>query len=160
MFRSWHNRRALDPGGPWSRLTLAIAYATEAHLFITDLNQSPFNVGTRLLLEDFSPAQVADLNGRHNCPLPTDEAVTRFYRLVGGQPYLVRRGLDEISRRHLPIDAFEAEADRDEGLFGDHLRRILVTLSQEEGLTSGASAADAAFRCRLYETYLARHLSA
>src|SRR5438876_10938082 len=42
MFRSWHNKRALDPHGPWARLTLAIAYATEAHLFITDLNQSPF----------------------------------------------------------------------------------------------------------------------
>jgi hypothetical protein len=50
LFRSWHNKRALDPSGPWARLTLAIAYATEAHLFITDLNQSPFNVGTRLAL--------------------------------------------------------------------------------------------------------------
>jgi len=39
LFRSWHNKRALDPAGPWRRLTLAIAYATEAHLFITDLNQ-------------------------------------------------------------------------------------------------------------------------
>src|SRR5262245_2723582 len=29
LFRSWHNKRALDPEGPWRRLTLAIAYATE-----------------------------------------------------------------------------------------------------------------------------------
>jgi hypothetical protein len=29
LFRSWHNERALDPSGPWSRLALAIAYATE-----------------------------------------------------------------------------------------------------------------------------------
>ena len=185
LFRSWHNRRALDPSGPWSRLTLAIAYATEAHLFITDLNQSPFNVGTRLTLEDFGPAQVTDLNGRHGLPLPDGEALARFGRLVGGQPYLVRRGLDEIGRRRLTIDAFEAEADRDEGLFGDHLRRILITLSQDAGLTdavrgllqghpcptpesfyrlrsaglvAGTSAADARFRCRLYETYLGRHL--
>lgn len=185
LFRSWHNRRALDPSGPWSRLTLAIAYATEAHLFITDLNQSPFNVGTRLTLEDFGPAQVADLNGRHGLPLPDGEALTRFGRLVGGQPYLVRRGLDEIGRRGLTIAAFEAEADRDEGLFGDHLRRILITLSQDAGLTdavrgllagrpcptpesfyrlrsaglvAGTSAADAGFRCRLYETYLDKYL--
>jgi DNA-binding SARP family transcriptional activator len=39
LFRSWHNARSLQPSGPWSRLTLAISYATEAHLFITDLNQ-------------------------------------------------------------------------------------------------------------------------
>ena len=73
LFRSWHNERALDPDGPWSRLTLAIAYATEAHLFITDLNQSPFNVGTRLTLEDFTLEQVADLNRRYGAPL-RDEA--------------------------------------------------------------------------------------
>ncbi len=48
LFRSWHNLRALDPNGPWYRLTIAIAYATEAHLFISDLNQSPFNVGTQI----------------------------------------------------------------------------------------------------------------
>jgi hypothetical protein len=59
LIRSWHNERALDPSGPWSKLTIGIAYATEAHLFITDINQSPFNVGTRLMLEDFTPAQVS-----------------------------------------------------------------------------------------------------
>lgn len=41
LFRSWHDRRAMDPAGSWSRLTLALSYTTEAHLFITDLNQSP-----------------------------------------------------------------------------------------------------------------------
>ncbi len=62
LFRSWHNKRALDPSGPWSRLTLAIAYATEAHLFIKDLNQSPFNVGTRLSpLEDFNIDQISEI---------------------------------------------------------------------------------------------------
>jgi AAA+ ATPase superfamily predicted ATPase len=35
LFRSWHNERVLDPAGPMAQLTLAIAYATEAHLFIT-----------------------------------------------------------------------------------------------------------------------------
>jgi len=66
LFRSWHNERSLDPSGPWERLTMAIAYATEAHLFITDVNQSPFNVGTRLTVEDFTLSQVADLNERYS----------------------------------------------------------------------------------------------
>src|SRR5206468_9769560 len=71
LFRSWHNERSLNPEGPWGRLTLAIAYATEAHLFITDLNQSPFNVGTRLTLDDFTLEQVAELNRRYGSPLST-----------------------------------------------------------------------------------------
>ena len=69
LFRSWNNERLLDPSGSWSRFTLVIAYATEAHLFITDVNQSPFNVGTRLTLEDFTREQVAELNRRYGSPL-------------------------------------------------------------------------------------------
>src|ERR1051326_72247 len=36
LFRSWHNDRAMSPEAPWLRLTLGVAYATEAHLLISD----------------------------------------------------------------------------------------------------------------------------
>jgi class 3 adenylate cyclase len=185
LFRSWHNERALDPAGPWSRLTLAIAYATEAHLFITDMNQSPFNVGTRLTLEDFTFEQVEDLNARHGSPLRDGAEVARFYRLLSGHPYLVRRGLLEMATHGFGVAAFEAQADREDGIFGDHLRRILVLLSRDPelldivrgvlrgrpcptpesfyrlrapGVVSGDSARDVRPRCQLYATYLERHL--
>jgi hypothetical protein len=185
LFRSWHNERALDPNGPWSRLTIAIAYATEAHLFITDVNQSPFNVGTRLGLEDFWADQVAELNGRYGHPLKDRPELERFMRLVGGHPYLVRRGLHEMARRKMTLAAFEEKAPRDEGVYGDHLRRILVLLAKDAALTDivrgvlrsqpcptadsfyrlrsagvvrGTSATDVQPRCRLYAEYLARHL--
>ncbi len=185
LLRSWHNERALDPDGPWSGLTVAIAYATEAHLFITDLNQSPFNVGTRLHLEDFNPTQVAELNRRYNSPIRSQEDLNRFYRLVGGQPYLVRRGLHELATHKLPFDTFEEHAARDESFYGDHLRRILVILVRDEelthamrqvlnsqpcptsesfdrlrgaGLLIGHTREEARPRCRLYAIYLRRHL--
>src|SRR5205807_10064541 len=134
LFRALHNERALVPAGPWSRLTLAIAYATEAHLFITDLNQSPFNVGTRLALEDFTFEQVLDLNQRYGRPLRDRDEVARFYRLLGGHPYLVRRGLHELASRGTPLAAFEEQADQDDGIFGDHLRRMLASLSRDPEL--------------------------
>ncbi len=84
LLRSWHNERALDPTGPWSALTIAIAYATEAHLFITDMNQSPFNVGTRLTLEDFTQVQVAELSRRYQNPIKSQDELKPVYRLVGG----------------------------------------------------------------------------
>src|SRR5215813_9371076 len=84
LFRSWHNLRALDPNGPWGRLTIAIAYATEAHLFISDLNQSPFNVGTRLTLEDFTVEQLRELNDRYGSPLVDQKEIACFRQLVGG----------------------------------------------------------------------------
>ena len=131
LFRSWHNKRALDPSGPWQRLTLAIAYASEAHLFITDLNQSPFNVGTRLSLEDFTFEQIQELNRRYGSPLRSVAESMRFLRLVGGHPYLVRGGLHEMVTNGLGLVALESRADHDDGPFGVHLRRILFSLKQD-----------------------------
>jgi PAS domain S-box-containing protein len=185
LFRSWHNRRGLDPSGPWSQLTLAMTYATEAHLFITDVNQSPFNVGTRLALADFSPALVADLNQRYRAPLRDEGEVARLHHLLNGHPYLVNRGLWELATSGQGLDAFEAQADQDEGIFGDHLRRILVLLVKvpelcevvrdvlrggpcptgdsfyrlrSAGVFTGNSPQEARPRCQLYATYLRRHL--
>ncbi|MBC8136592.1 MAG: adenylate/guanylate cyclase domain-containing protein [Fibrella sp.] len=186
LFRSWHNKRSLDPTGPWSRLTLAIAYATEAHLFITDMNQSPFNVGTRLTLHDFTSEQVAELNVRYGSPMNPSEIVV-FHQLIGGQPYLTRRGLDELTANSgLSFAQFAKEAGRDEGVYGDHLRRMYLSLCQDQtlvkgmqvllgggshlgaelfyrlrtaGLVQGESVTDAKIRCRVYEEYLKLHLA-
>jgi len=185
LFRSWHNERALDPEGPWHRLTLAIGYATEAHLFIKDDYQSPFNVGTRLTLHDFTPEQVADLNERYGSPLRSEAELAAYMRLLGGQPHLVRLGYYHMVTHEIGFAAFEREADRDEGIFGDHLRRILVLLARDPelcdvvrgvlqrracppgesfyrlrsaGVLAGETAPEARPRCDLYATYLARHL--
>ncbi len=185
LFRSWHNERSLDPEGPWANLSLVIVYATEAHLFITDLNQSPFNVGTRLALDDFQPLQIAELNRRHGSPLKDPEELNQLTKLVGGHPYLVRRGLHELTTKRMTFASFEQLAPRDEGFYGDHLRRILVLLAKDvaladslgellhdrpglspesfyrlrsAGVLSGETPSEARLRCRLYAMYLRRHL--
>ncbi len=185
LFRTWHNQRAYEPAGPWSRLTLVLAYATEAHLFITDLNQSPFNVGTKLALEDFSAAQLAELNARYGAPLKDEAELLRFAALVGGHPYLAHRGLYELAQNGLELAAFESSAAQDEGIFGDHLRRLLASLTanaalceavrgllqdqppmtrtdfyhlRTAGVLAGDSVENARFRCRLYADFLSKHL--
>ena len=185
LFRSWHNARSLEPEGPWSRLTMAIVHATEPHLFIQDLNQSPFNVGTKIVLQDFTPEQAGELNRRYHSPLKGADALKRYYELVGGNPFLVRRGLQELTKPGMTLEAFEKAADRDEGPFGDHLRRMLVLLAKDAelsaavqtvlegkpsmsresffrlrsaGVMAGDSAEEARMRCRLYASYLRRQL--
>lgn len=185
LFRSWHNCRALDPEGPWHRLTIAITYATEAHLFISDLNQSLFNVGTRLALDDFDPDQIGELNERYGRPLKSAEEIDRFQKLVGGHPYLVQRGLFEISKRKLTLSNLEQDAE-DISPFGDHLNRLFVSLEQDESLLhelrdfvlSQSSLSNDAFyrlrsagvltrsavdepraRCGLYARYLTKRLT-
>jgi len=185
LFRAWHNERSLEPEGPWSRLTLAIVHATEPHLFIQDLNQSPFNVGTKIVLEDFTAEQVAELNRRYNSLLAGPGELQRFRDLVGGHPFLARRGLQELSKPGMTLDVFEKSAERDDGPFGDHLRRMLVLLAKDAelsaavrtvlegkrdlsresffrlrsaGVMAGDSAQEARMRCGLYAGYLKRQM--
>jgi len=187
LFRAWHNERALDPEGHFPRLTLAIAHATEAYLFITDKNLSPFNVGTRLLLEDFSLEEVAELNRLYGSPLKVPAELERFYSLVGGQPFLVRRSLHELVISPSSLAQFADKASLDEGIFGDHLRRIIILLGHNRilldavrqiltgqpclnwdsvhrlrsaGVLAAATANEPARpRCQLYASYLVRHLA-
>jgi DNA-binding SARP family transcriptional activator len=185
LFRSWHNERALEPDGPWGRLTLVMSYATEAHLFITDLNQSPFNVGTKLTLDDFTGVEVADLDRRLGSPLGSPARLTRFMTLVGGHPDLVRRGLQELASG-MTLETLEATAARDDGPFGFHLRRLLHALGQDPhlcavvldllraekkpdlgsfyrlhsaGVIAGDEPTAARPRCGLYAFYLLTHLA-
>lgn len=184
LFRSWHNARASDPEGPWRNLTQILCYATEAHLLIPDLNQSPFNVGVRIPLYDFSDDEVRDLNRIYGDPL-SDTEIARFQSLLGGQPYLARRGLNELVARKQPLADLIAIADQDEGPFSDHLKRFLVLISRTpevlhavrlaldgrrvpdettfnrlraSGLMRGPRAAEGRFRCEIYKNYLSRHL--
>src|SRR5262249_18819327 len=174
-----------DPRGEWRRLTLALAYATEAHLFIPDANRSPFNVGTRLFLEDFDIQQTSELNGRYDSPLRDEGEIDRFFNLLGGHPYLTNCGMVGMREHKLGLVDLETEAECDEGLFSDHLRRMLYRLIHDRslceamrgvlhgqpcpdadsfyklrsaGLITGDSLGNAKPRCRLYRRYLERNL--
>jgi class 3 adenylate cyclase len=183
LVRSWHNSRATNFAGPWKRLTVVIAYATEAHLFIQDLNQSPFNVGRRFDLEEFDAHQVATLNVRSGSPLNGDREIETLMALVGGQPFLVRRALS-VLRSGTSFSDLLKKADRSDGPFGDHLKRVLISVSKLEpvlaavrSLLEGSPVADQdalyrllsagiivqsdsgcqEFRNGLYKRYLAEH---
>lgn len=186
LFRSWHNARALDPAAPWKRLTMMMTYKTEVHLFIPDINQSPFNVGIHVDLDDFTMKQVIELNSVYGSPLKDGQHLERFYKLMGGHPYLVQKGLRELATSMMSLDRFEKIADRDDGPFADHLHGILFQLGDDKelkdgllkvlsgaslldhklflrlrsaGFIAGAIAKEARPRSLLYECYLKRHLS-
>jgi hypothetical protein len=185
LVRSWHNARAIEPRGPWKKLTLVIGYATEAHLFIQDLNQSPFNIGLQLPLQPFDLDQTRELNRLYHQPLKSGPEVEQLHSLVAGQPFLTRRALDVLARGRMDFPTLLATADRDDGPFGDHLKRILLSVSQMpevlEAMRRSLTNADlrdtegfyrlmaagvmmlthdnkVAFRNELYRRYLEQHL--
>jgi hypothetical protein len=107
--------------------------STEPYQLIDDLNQSPFNVGQVIELQDFTPQQVADLNRRHGSPLNPGEE-RQLIVLLGGHPYLVRRALYLVASQQLSTTELFTNATADSGPFGDHLRRHLSLLHDKTEL--------------------------
>ena len=97
----------------------------------------------------------------------------------------MRRAFNELASGHVGFEALATEADRDEDIFGDHLRRMLVMLAKDAeltevvrgmlqgrpcpnvssfyrlrsgGLMRGESMHEAEPRCEIYASYLKRHL--
>jgi archaellum biogenesis ATPase FlaH len=130
MLRSWHNDRAFDDR--WNKLNIVMVISTEPHLLITDM-QSPFNVGLRLYLEDFTEAQVRDLNRRHGSPVQEGD-LHRFMELLNGQPYLTRKALYALVTERWAFDDLLRVAASDQGPFGDHLRHLQWLLRDEPDL--------------------------
>jgi hypothetical protein len=134
MLRSWHNQRATT--AIWKQLDLALVTSTEPYQLIDNLNQSPFNVGQVIELEDFTAAQVADLNRRHGNPLNAREE-RQLVGLLNGHPYLVRLALYSIASHRLSTTELFANATSDHGPFGNHLRNHLFRLHGKQELIQG-----------------------
>ncbi len=129
MLRAWNNRQT----PVWKQLDLVLVTSTDPYLFISNFHQSPFNVGEVFRLQDFTAAQVAELNRRHDSPLRADE-VNQLVALVGGHPYLVRKALYEMANRRVTFASLLANAIDELGPFGDHLRRFAFGLYGQEDL--------------------------
>lgn len=140
MLRSWHNGRAtgslVKGNACWKQLDLVLVTSTEPYQLIENLNQSPFNVGHTIELEDFDSDQVADLNNRHGTPLSPGE-LERLIKLLNGHPYLVRRALYLVASRQMSAGDLFARATDERGPFGDHLRHLCYRMYGNKELIQG-----------------------
>jgi hypothetical protein len=131
MLRAWHNLRS--DSDLWMNLELVLCASTEpSHFISADSTQSPFNVGERILLEDFTKAEVGDLAHRHG--LPEADVKGELYDLLRGHPFLTRRALYLLASKRIDFDTLRRTAIRDDGPFGDHLRYYLTKLYEFKDL--------------------------
>jgi len=134
MLRSWHNDRAIKPD--WRQLDLALVTSTEPYQLIENLNQSPFNVGEVIALEDFSTDQVAALNTQHGEPFSSGQ-LGSLQNLLSGHPYLVRKALFLVASGRVTSQDLFSEATSEHGPFADHLRYHLFRLHGHGELIDG-----------------------
>jgi AAA-like domain/TIR domain len=128
LLRSWYeSARYGDVNSQlWEKLRLVVVHSTEVYVPL-DINQSPFNVGMNVELPEFNVAQVQDLVSRYGLTW-TAAQVQQFMTLVGGHPYLVRKGLYHLRRQDVTLEQLMQVASTEASIYIDHLRRHLLNL--------------------------------
>jgi len=184
LLRAWHDLRASE--ALWCRFNLLLGYSIDPRQAIQNLDQSPFNVGTKIQLGDFSRDEAWELNRRYQSPLKRQGHVEALMGVIGGHPYLLQQALYVLATRTAGLPHLLNMDDADNGPFADHLQHYWRILDSEPtlrqgmqqaitngtcadygvflhlralGLVTGASHRTVSPRCRLYATYFQRVLS-
>jgi hypothetical protein len=129
MLRSWHGLRAHPARRDWKKLDIFLSTSTEPHFFIDRPHESPFNVGVRLPLEDFTVEEVGRMNAMHPRPL-SESDLRRVYALLGGHPFLTRKALYVLAcaAPDYTVDGLLDVSAEDTSPFSDHLTYYLLRL--------------------------------
>ncbi len=185
FLRGYHEKGKTDLGRLWKNLTMIMTVTTEPHLYIKDLNRSPFNIVPSINLFDFTLDQVEDLNNRYGNPVSSREGLKAVMLLTGGQPYLVQRVLYTLSHKEDSMDHLFSVASSPSGPFGEHLHQTVGLAMRDSALQVAlvklvarmpAERADLLrlecagiiintgknefkFRCELYRKFVTEHIS-
>ena len=129
LLRVWHEEAKTIED--WNKLRILLLHTTQIPIF--NIYESPFNVGIAIDLPDFNIQQVQDLVQRHRLNWNTAK-VEQLMAVIGGHPYLVRVALYHIARQETTLEQLLQAAPTDDGVYHDHLRRLLWNLEQQQEL--------------------------
>jgi len=113
----------------WNNLKLVITHSSDGNLAVTNLNQSPFNVGLELSLSEFTKDQIKSLADRHQIEI-SDEQIDDLIENIGAHPYIVRKALYDLQTEKYTFENLKSASTADDGPFADHLQRQYWKLSQ------------------------------
>jgi hypothetical protein len=133
LLRSWHEEA--NNLEVWEQLRLVVVHCTEDYGRL-DINQSPFNVGLPIELEEFQLTQVQDLVQRHHLSL-NDKQIQQLMTMVGGHPYLVQTALFFLAAHpETSLETLLQTAPTDAGIYSRHLRPLTLVLQKQPELAA------------------------
>ncbi|WP_319423565.1 AAA-like domain-containing protein [Pleurocapsa sp. FMAR1] len=131
LLRSWYEEAKRLP--VWQKLRLIVIHSTEIYVPL-QLNQSPFNVGLPIHLEDFNLAEVEQLAQRYGLNWQDGVQVRQLMSMVGGHPALVSLALYHLSRQEITLRQLLETAPTAMGIYAHHLQRHWATLKKQPEL--------------------------
>jgi len=126
--------RAWDEEGKnkevWKKLRLIVAHSAEVYIPL-NVNHSPFNVGIPINLPMFTHQQIQNLTKIYNLDFSPEQEEKLMY-LVGGNPYLLKLALYNISLGKVTLDELLlADTHAVSNIYLDHLQRQLWNLQKQ-----------------------------
>lgn len=131
LLRSWYEEAKRLPA--WQKLRLVVIHSTEIYVPL-ELNQSPFNVGLPIQLEDFNLAEVQKLAQRYGLNWRDDTQCKQLMSIVGGHPALLNLALYHLSRQEITMSQLIETAPPAMGIYSHHLQRHWATLNKQPEL--------------------------
>ncbi|MBN3879183.1 MULTISPECIES: AAA-like domain-containing protein [unclassified Nostoc] len=133
LLRSWYEEAKTLP--IWQKLRLIVVHSTEIYVPL-DLNQSPFNVGLPIQLNNFSKEEVQQLAQCYGFHWEDGEEARQLMDMVGGHPALVQIALYHLSRGDVTLEQLLETAPTSTEIYSHHLQRHLITLQEQPELAS------------------------
>jgi hypothetical protein len=122
----------------WKKLRLVLVHSQEVYIPL-NINQSPFNVGLSIELQEFTLEQVQILVARHQGLNWTDAQVKKLMDMVGGHPYLIRLALYHVQHQYISFEELLQTAPTEAAIYQDHLRGHLCNLERYPKLVTAFS---------------------
>ena len=147
--RACFNRRADDP--PMRRLSFCLLGTVTPSELIEDPNTTPFNIGRRIELNDFTEAEAATLaRGLGRDEATAARLMRRIYHWTGGQPYLTQSLCRAVAEDPQVVDATGVDRICQSLFFTGHARATDKNLQfvgghivgQEDRLRDGRPGGD------------------
>lgn len=127
LLRAWHGKGAVSL--LWrNRLNIIMSGSSEPHYLLSGTAGSPFNVGHRVILSDFTMNEVAELAQSYGLKLNELE-LARVYAHLGGHPYLTHNLLIYLAHASVAIDELVTNAHS--RIFANHLARLRLQLTPD-----------------------------
>lgn len=107
MLRAWHDESARNQ--TWRKLKLILVY--RENKLPKDAPQSPFNIGTTIVLQDFNLDQIKELARRYLCNWNENELknlVKKVVETVGKHPYLIHGFIVNFAKQQDSLEKQES----------------------------------------------------
>jgi hypothetical protein len=132
LLRGWFEKA--NNSKVWGKLRQIIVYSSESST-VLNINQSPFNVGLPIELDELDISEVLALALVYKLPWTIAE-VEMLTDAIGGHPELVQKAIDRISHQSISLEALLRTAPTEEGIYKDHLVKRLQKLEENPDLVA------------------------